>query len=109
MATLEDVLEKIVGDIRDEHDEAESAPIQDLGDGRLFANPDVSMGDLSAYLGAEIPEDAHDELLRSVLDRDSAEVGTAIEKYGLQFIVRDVERGAVQRVEVVRPPLPSNP
>ena len=113
IATLEDVLEKIVGDIRDEHDEAEAAPIQDLGDGRLFANPDVSMGDLSAYLGAEIPEDAHDEPLRSVLDDaaggDRAEVGTSIEKYGLQFIVRDVERGAVQRVEVVRPPLPSTP
>lgn len=113
IASLEDVLEKIVGDIRDEHDEAEAAPIQDLGDGRLFANPDVSMGDLSAYLGAEIPEDAHDEPLRSVLDDasrgDRAEVGTSIEKYGLQFIVRDVERGAVQRVEVVRPPLPSTP
>lgn len=110
IATLEDVLEKIVGDIRDEHDDAEQAPIQDLGDGRLFANPDVSMGDLSAYLGTEIPEDVHDEPLRSVLDGDRvAEVGTAIEKYGLQFIVRDVERGNVQRLEVVRPPLPSSP
>lgn len=112
IATLEDVLEKIVGDIRDEHDEAEAAPIQDLGDGRLFANPSVSMGDLSAYLGAPIPEDAHDEPLHRVLSLGAAEppeVGTSIEKYGLQFIVRDIEGREVQRVEVVRPPLPSTP
>ncbi len=112
IATLEDVLEKIVGDIRDEHDEAEIAPIQDLGDGRLFANPTVSMGDLSAYLGAEIPADAHDEQLLSVLSNGNGvppAIGTAVEKYGLQFIVRDIDGRQVQRVEVVRPPLPSNP
>ena len=111
IATLEDVLEKIVGDIRDEHDEAEAAPIQDLGDGRLFANPDVSMGDLSAYLGTDIPEDAHDEPLRDVLKRESGEpsVGTAIEKYGLQFIVRDMDGADVQRVEVVRPSVAGAP
>ena len=105
IATLEDVLERIVGDIRDEHDEAEAAPIQDLGDGRLFANPDVSMGDLSAYLGADIPEDAQDEPLRSVLKRESdqPEIGMSIEKYGLQFIVRDMDGADVQRIEVVRP------
>ena len=42
IVTLEDILEVIVGDIRDEYD-TEEAPIQDLGDGRLLADAAVSM------------------------------------------------------------------
>lgn len=107
IVTLEDVLEEIVGDIRDEHDEGEeAAAIQDLGDGRLVADADVSMSDLSAYLGAEIDKDGDYESLGGMLTHHLGkvpEVGTAVSKFGLRFIVRDSDERHIGKVEIVRP------
>ncbi|MCC6558248.1 MAG: HlyC/CorC family transporter [Polyangiaceae bacterium] len=107
VVTLEDVLEEIVGDIRDEHDEGEeSAAIQDLGDGRLVADAEVSMSDLSAYLGAEIDRDGEYESLGGMLTQHLGkvpEVGTAVNKFGLRFIVRDSDERHIGKVEIVRP------
>ncbi|HSN97867.1 MAG TPA: hemolysin family protein [Candidatus Nanopelagicales bacterium] len=107
IVTLEDVLEEIVGDIRDEHDEGEEpAAIQDLGDGRLVADAEVSMSDLSAYLGADIDKDGEYESLGGMLTHHLGkvpEVGTAVSKFGLRFIVRDSDERHIGKVEIVRP------
>jgi CBS domain containing-hemolysin-like protein len=104
--TLEDVLEVIVGDIRDEHD-TEEAAIQDLGDGRLVADGGTSIGDLSAYLGAgaEIQEAGKDQSIEGMLRQHVGkipEAGTAVSKYGLRFIVRDSDDKRIGKVEIVR-------
>jgi CBS domain containing-hemolysin-like protein len=106
IVTLEDVLEEIVGDIRDEHDEQEQPPIQDLGDGRLMADAQmVSVRDLSTYLGEETPPDG-DHTLEGMLTEHLGkipEAGTAVSKYGLRFIVRDCDEKHIGKVEIVRP------
>jgi CBS domain containing-hemolysin-like protein len=102
--TLEDVLEVIVGDIRDEHD-TEEAAIQDLGDGRLVADGGTTMSDLSAYLGAEIQEAGTNESIEGMLRQHVGkipEAGTAVSKYGLRFIVRDSDDKRIGKVEIVR-------
>lgn len=107
IVTLEDVLEEIVGDIRDEHDETDDgAAIQELGDGRLVADAAVSMSDLSAYLGAELDREGQYESLGGMLTKHLGkvpEVGTAVSKFGLRFIVRDSDERHVGKVEIVRP------
>jgi CBS domain containing-hemolysin-like protein len=112
VVTLEDVLEEIVGDIRDEHDDApppppegEEAPIQDLGDGRLVADADVSMKDLSAFLGTDLPAGRGDSLggMLTQAIGHVPEAGTEIEKYGFQFIVREGDEKHIGKVEIVRP------
>jgi CBS domain containing-hemolysin-like protein len=104
IVTLEDILEIIVGDIRDEYD-TEEAPIQDLGEGRLLADAAVSVSDLSAYLGAEFPDSSDYESLGGMLLHQAGkvpEVGAVIEAFGLSFVVRDGDEKRIIRVEIIR-------
>jgi putative hemolysin len=105
IVTLEDILEVIVGEIRDEYD-TEEAPIQDLGDGRLLADAAVSVHDLSAYLGAEIPENGDYDSLGGLLTHQAGgvpPVGARIEAFDLSFIVRDADEKRISKVEIIRP------
>ena len=104
IVTLEDVLEEIVGEIRDEHD-PNDAPIRDLGDGRLVADATVSLGDLSAFLGRTLPDGADQDSLGGMLTRHVGrvpEIGTAVSKFGLRFVVRDADEKHIGKIEISR-------
>ncbi|HKU40723.1 MAG TPA: hemolysin family protein, partial [Polyangiales bacterium] len=57
MVTLEDIIEEIVGEIRDEHDTDET-PVRQIGPDRYLANADVSLYDLAEITGLALPEQA---------------------------------------------------
>lgn len=103
VATLEDVIERIVGDIRDEHDDAEGAPIQDLN-GRLFALPTTPFGDVSAYLGVGIAESLRDASVGALLldAHPQPKPGHSTEHHGVRLVVRGVAGNEIQRIEVIR-------
>jgi putative hemolysin len=104
IVTLEDIIEEIVGDIRDEHDNDEP-PIVDLGNGRLMVDAGVPIGDLSRYLGVELPEDGdYNSLGGFIVERlgQVPGVGETISDYGLDFVVRDSDDRRVSKVEIIR-------
>ncbi|MGC4065972.1 MAG: hemolysin family protein [Polyangiaceae bacterium] len=104
--SLEDLLERIVGDIRDEHDE-EEPPIVNLGAGRLMVDASVSMTDLGRYLGTDLPEDDAYTSLGGLLVAQLGrvpQVGTKLREFGLEFVVRDADDRHVARVEILRGP-----
>ncbi len=102
--TLENLLEQIVGDIRDEHD-VEEPPIVDLGDGKLLVDASVSIADLSRYLGAELPTDGDYHTLAGFVVAELGtvpEVGVRLTAFELDFEVKEADERRVLKVEITR-------
>ncbi len=107
LVTLEDILEEIVGEIRDEHDREES-PIQRLGEKRYLVQANMSLHDLQDMIEAELPEVAGDHESLGGLINDLAgkvpEVGQALELGPFRFTVREADERHVTAVELEQLP-----
>ncbi len=65
LVTIEDVLEQIVGEIDDEHDEAPEAEAPQIStepDGRFLIDALTPVEDFNEHFGAELPEDEYDTI-----------------------------------------------
>jgi CBS domain containing-hemolysin-like protein len=103
LVTLEDLLEEIVGEIRDEYDE-ESEPVVDLGEGVFAFSGKVDIDDLADRLGVEIAREGFETVggyLLARLGRVPA-VGETLDIDGLGVEVLEAERRRVTKVRVRR-------
>lgn len=57
LVTMEDLLEEIVGEIRDEHDEGEEEPVRIVSDQEAVVDSGVNIEDLNAKLGTHLPHE----------------------------------------------------
>ena len=103
LVTLEDILEEIVGEIRDEHDVGEAPSIRQDGD-RYWVDGRATLDDLSHALGRsfEHPEvSTVGGLVYSVLGR-VPRAGDELTLDGYRVVVERVDRRRVVRVLVQR-------
>jgi CBS domain containing-hemolysin-like protein len=103
IVTIEDVLEEIVGEIRDEYD-VESEPIVDEGGGQFVFNGKVSIDALAQRLHVEIEREGF-ETVGGYLMHNIGHVPAAGEKFefdGLSVEVLDAERRRINRVRICR-------
>jgi CBS domain containing-hemolysin-like protein len=68
IVTLEDVLEELVGEIRDEYDTGELR-VEPLGDGRYLVPGNLRIDETESYLGVELPEGEYETLSGFLMDR----------------------------------------
>ena len=68
IVTIEDILEEIVGEIEDEHDEP-NADILERGEGIWFVSARVEIDRLNETLGLELPEGDYETLAGFLLER----------------------------------------
>jgi putative hemolysin len=105
LVTTEDLLEELVGEIEDEHDEGEPGKIIRLDDGRLEVDALLSLSDLAAELHADFPEDApYDTLAGLILDSLGRfpEHGEQLRWQDYLFTCVAVTNTAIQRVLIQR-------
>ncbi len=57
VVTMEDLLEEIVGEIRDEHDEGEEEPIRKIAEGETVVEAGTNIEDVNAALGISLPHE----------------------------------------------------
>ncbi|OZD73121.1 hypothetical protein CH263_03915 [Rhodococcus sp. 06-1059B-a] len=88
LVTIEDVLEEIVGEIADEYDSAEVAPIEDLGDGTYRVSARVTLEDVGELFDIEIESEDVDTI-GGLLGYELGRVplpGSRVETHGLILI-----------------------
>ena len=106
IVTIEDVIEEIVGDISDEHED-EEATIVDIGDGTYLVSGLLRVEELEEMLGAEFAGEHYETiagLIFTTLGRVPA-AGTAIVKNGFRLTVERADRRRIYRVRVSREPV----
>ncbi len=104
LVTLEDILEEIVGEIRDEHD-WEERPVERLRDGSLVVEGTLSASELREGYEIPLPESTEfDTVAGFMLDRlGSVPKGGEVVTMGeWRLTVVDVERNRISRVKVER-------
>jgi CBS domain containing-hemolysin-like protein len=108
LVTLEDLLEEIVGEIRDEYD-TEVEPVVDEGDGRWVFSGKAHVEELRDRVGLELDGEGFETVggyLLSRLGRVPA-VGEQLQLDGLHVDVLEAERRRIIRVRVTRLPEPA--
>jgi magnesium and cobalt transporter len=103
LVTFEDLLEEIVGEIRDEYD-VESEPVIDEGNGSFVFSAKVNIDEIRERLGVEVEPAGFETVGGYVLTRIGRvpAVGETFELDGLEVQVLEAERRRIHRVRFRR-------
>jgi len=110
LVTIEDLLEEIVGEIRDE-DDVESDPVVDEGNGSYVFSAKVSFDELRDRLDLEIESEGFETVGGYILSRVGRvpAVGETLEVDTLMVEVLEAERRRIHKVRIRKPVAISNP
>lgn len=101
IVTLEDVLEELLGDIGDEHDEFRATPAKDVS--VIEVDGATSIRSLDTEYGIELTTEAGYETLAGFLlfhIGEIPQVGTIVEHDGRRFTITEMDRHRIARVRI---------
>lgn len=105
MITLEDLLEEIVGEIRDEYDEDEEQELVEVGPGEYVVEGSMKLDDLNDQLDLELESEDYDSvggLIIGQLDR-LPEEGEGVICDGIRLVVDRLDKNRIDRVHMYLP------
>jgi putative hemolysin len=104
IVTLEDLIEEVIGDIRDEYDEARAGPSR-LGGGAIEVDGRLNLDDFAEFTGLELPDGPYETaggFMMSALGRLPS-VGDEVLREGYTITVTAVDGRRAERVRVTPP------
>jgi CBS domain containing-hemolysin-like protein len=103
MITIEDILEEIVGEIRDEFDAEEKLEIEKLSDGRYIVDGKVSISHINDLFKTDIESGKWDTIGGWLYGQNSElKKGSEFHHHNLTFIVREKEKHRIRKIEIIR-------
>ncbi len=111
MITLEDLLEEIVGDIRDEYDHDEEDPIRRIQDNEYQVLGSAKLDDLNEKLDLHLESEDYDSIggyIIEHLDHLPKAGEFIVTEDGIRLVVDIVTRKRIDRVHIYLPPKKEN-
>jgi CBS domain containing-hemolysin-like protein len=104
IVTMEDLVEEIIGDVRDEHDRGEAAPVRPLGKASWMVSGLLRADEVAEATGFRMPEGDYETLAGLVLTRLGRipEVGDELRVDGWRITVMAMDRHRVAELRVAK-------
>ncbi|MGZ9584398.1 hemolysin family protein [Paenibacillus marinisediminis] len=100
--TIEDILEEIVGEIRDEFDSDERKDIEKLNDNSYLFDGKVPLHEFCDITGLDLGDEEVDTVGGWVFSqKHDAKLGTEIQYDHVKIIIRDMSKNRIRRIEVI--------
>lgn len=114
LVTIEDLLEAVVGDIEDEHDENDGPLVRVSGENTYIADARVELAELQEAIGPDFDPSAHAEdadtlggMLFDLVDRVPVR-GEVISKFkGFEFEILSADARRIRKVRIMRKKRPT--
>jgi len=109
LVTLEDLLEEIVGDIKDEYDEDENNLIRQLSDREYVIDGSVKIDDINDALDTELTSEEYDSiggLIIEKLEHIPELHESVILDNGIELVVTSMDKNHIESVKMFLPDLP---
>lgn len=101
LITMEDILEEIVGEIRDEFDADEAKEIEKIEDDKYILDGKVLLSEVNDLFGSDLENDGVDTIGGWLFAANpDIEVGTSWTYDGLTFVVLKKDSHRIRRIEV---------
>ena len=110
LITLEDLLEEIVGEIRDEYDYDEEDSIKCIGENEYIVDGNTKLDDINEAFHLNIESDDYDSIaghLIFLLDH-LPEVGETITEQNVVYTIQSVEKNRIDKIHVLITPVSGN-
>lgn len=103
IVTVEDILEQIVGEIRDEFDEDELPMVEEVDDDTKVVSGKLQLVELSELLGIHFDNEETDTIGGWFFSKKiDAKVGSIIDYAGHQFIIDEMDRYQIKKVRIIK-------
>lgn len=102
LITIEDLLEEIVGEIRDEYDDDEEDAIRLIADNEYLVDGNTKLGEINEVLDLDLESDDYDSIaghLIYLLDH-LPEVGESIVENTVKYTVNSVVKNRIDKVHI---------
>ncbi|MBP2076530.1 CBS domain containing-hemolysin-like protein [Oceanobacillus polygoni] len=103
LVTVEDILEEIVGDIRDEFDEHEMPEVEQVDENTHLVSGKISLEEVNQLLNIYLADDEVDTIGGWFFTNNlEAEVGAVMEYEGYEFILEEKDGYQIKRIKIVK-------